>query len=70
MRGERAQNAPLTISFFMAATSGTSAGGSSPTAWIVLFGLRDAYGEDKFPRPASEYLDVRAAPAPVLRRRS
>ena len=28
----------------------------------VLFGLRDTYGEDKFPREASEYLDDWAAP--------
>ena len=63
----RAQNAPLAISFFMAAFTGPNQRNLGRQQLIdslddVLFGLRDAYGEDKFPRQASEYLDDWAAP--------
>jgi flagellar motility protein MotE (MotC chaperone) len=63
----RAQNAPLAVSFFMAAFTGPNQRNIGRQQLIdtlddVLFGLRDAYGEDKFPRPASEYLDDWAAP--------
>ncbi|MET3919931.1 DUF3375 domain-containing protein [Arthrobacter sp. UYEF20] len=63
----RAQNAPLAVSFFMAAFTGPNQRNIGRQQLIdtlddVLFGLRDAYGEDKFPRPAAEYLDDWAAP--------
>ena len=63
----RAQNAPLAISFFMAAFTGPNQRNLGRQQLIdslddVLFGLRDAYGEDKFPRQAAEYLDDWAAP--------
>ncbi|QCB98551.1 DUF3375 domain-containing protein [Arthrobacter sp. PAMC25564] len=63
----RAQNAPLAVSFFMAAFTGPNQRNIGRQQLVdtlddVLFGLRDAYGEDKFPRPASEYLDDWAAP--------
>ena len=63
----RAQNAPLAVSFFMAAFTGPNLRNIGRQQLIdtlddVLFGLRDAYGEDKFPRPAAEYLDDWAAP--------
>jgi hypothetical protein len=63
----RAQNAPLAVSFFMAAFTGPNQRNLGRQQLIdslddVLFGLRDAYGEDKFPRQAAEYLDDWAAP--------
>ncbi|MGY2743392.1 DUF3375 domain-containing protein [Arthrobacter sp. UYCu723] len=63
----RAQNAPLAVSFFMTAFTGPNQRNIGRQQLIdtlddVLFGLRDAYGEDKFPRPAAEYLDDWAAP--------
>ena len=63
----RAQNAPLAVSFFMKAFTGPNQRDIGRQELIdhlddVLFGLRDAYGEDKFPRPAAEYLDDWAAP--------
>lgn len=63
----RAQNAPLAVSFFMAAFTGPNQRNIGRQQLIdtlddLLFGLRDAYGEDRFPRPASEYLDEWAAP--------
>ena len=63
----RAQNAPLALSFFMRAFTGPNQRDIGRQDLIdhlddVLFGLRDVYGEDKFPRPASEYLDDWAAP--------
>lgn len=63
----RAQNAPLAVSFFMAAFTGPNQRNLGRQQLIdslddVLFGLRDTYGEDKFPRQASEYLDDWAAP--------
>ncbi|WP_457972274.1 DUF3375 domain-containing protein [Arthrobacter sp. D1-17] len=62
----RAQNGPLAISFFMAAFTAPNQRNLGRQQLIdslddVLFGLRDAYGEDKFPRQASEYLDDWAA---------
>ena len=63
----RAQNAPLAVSFFIKAFTGPNQRDIGRQELIdhlddVLFGLRDAYGEDKFPRPAAEYLDDWAAP--------
>ncbi|MEO5321432.1 DUF3375 domain-containing protein [Arthrobacter sp. CC3] len=63
----RAQNAPLAISFFMVAFTGPNQRDIGRQDLIdtlddVLFGLRETYGEDKFPRQASEYLDDWAAP--------
>jgi flagellar motility protein MotE (MotC chaperone) len=63
----RAQNAPLAVSFFMAAFTGPNQRNIGRQQLVdtlddLLFGLRDAYGEDRFPRPASEYLDEWAAP--------
>ena len=63
----RAQNAPLAVWFFMAAFTGPNQRNLARQHLIdvlddVLFGLRDAEGEDKFPRAASEYLDDWAAP--------
>ncbi|XAS68101.1 DUF3375 domain-containing protein [Micrococcaceae bacterium Sec5.7] len=63
----RAQNAPLAVSLFMAAFTGPNQRNIGRQQLIdvlddVLFGLRDAYGEEKFPRQASEYLDDWAAP--------
>lgn len=62
----RAQNAPLAVSFFMAAFTGPNQRNLGRQQLMdslddLLFGLRDAYGEDRFPRPASEYLDEWAA---------
>ncbi len=62
----RAQNAPLALAFFMAAFTGPNNRNIGRQALIdilddVLFGLRDSLGEDKFPRPAAEYLDEWAA---------
>ena len=58
----RAQNAPLAISLFIAAFTGPNQRDIGRQDLIdtlddVLFGLRETYGEDKFPRQASEYLD-------------
>jgi flagellar motility protein MotE (MotC chaperone) len=63
----RAQNAPLAVSFFIKAFTGPNQRDIGRQELIdhlddVLFGLRDVLGEDKFPRPASEYLDEWAAP--------
>lgn len=63
----RAQNAPLAVSFFMAAFTGPNQRNLARQHLIdvlddVLFGLRDADGADKFPRAAAEYLDDWAAP--------
>lgn len=63
----RAQNAPLALAFFMAAFTEPNNRNIARQALIdtlddVLFGLRDSLGEDKFPRPAAEYLDEWAAP--------
>lgn len=63
----RAQNAPLAISFFIKAFTGPNQRDIGRQELIdhlddVLFGLRDVFGEDKYPRPASEYLDDWAAP--------
>jgi flagellar motility protein MotE (MotC chaperone) len=63
----RAQNAPLAVSFFIKAFTGPNQRDIGRQDLIdhlddVLFGLRDVFGEDKFPRPASEYLDDWAAP--------
>lgn len=63
----RAQNAPLAIAFFMSAFTGPNNRNIGRQALIdalddLLFGLRDSLGDDKFPRPAAEYLDDWAAP--------
>lgn len=63
----RAQNGPLAACFFMTAFTEPNQRNIGRQQLIdalddVLFGLRDAYGEDRFPRPASEYLDDWAAP--------
>lgn len=63
----RAQNAPLAIAFFMAAFTEPNQRDIGRQDLIdtlddVLFGLRETYGDDKFPRQASEYLDDWAAP--------
>ena len=57
-----AQNAPLAVSFFMAAFTGPNQRNLGRQQLIdsvddVLFGLRDAHGEDKVPRQASELID-------------
>jgi len=58
----RAQNAPLALAFFMTAFTGPNQRDLGRQELIdvlddVLFGLRDSEGEDRFPRPAAEYLD-------------
>ncbi|MET4145548.1 DUF3375 domain-containing protein [Arthrobacter sp. UYCo732] len=63
----RAQNAPLALTFFMAAFTGPNQRNLGRQQLIdvlddVLFGLRDREGEDKFPRAAGEYLDDWAGP--------
>ncbi|MCP8999117.1 DUF3375 domain-containing protein [Pseudarthrobacter sp. RMG13] len=63
----RAQNAPLAVSFFMKAFTGPNQRDIGRQELIdhlddVLFGLREVFGEDKYPRPAGEYLDEWAAP--------
>lgn len=63
----RAQNAPLAVSFFMKAFTGPNQRDIGRQELIdhlddLLFSLREVYGEDKFPRPAGEYLDEWAAP--------
>src|SRR6478735_2723256 len=62
----RAQNAPLALTFFMAAFTGPNQRNLGRQELIdvlddVLFGLRDSEGSDRFPRPAGEYLDDWAA---------
>lgn len=62
----RAQNAPLALTFFMAAFTGPNQRNLGRQELIdvlddVLFGLRDSEGEDRFPRPAGEYVDDWAA---------
>ena len=62
----RAQNAPLVLTFFMAAFTGPNQRNLGRQELIdvlddVLFGLRDSEGADRFPRPAGEYLDDWAA---------
>ncbi|MGY4543740.1 flagellar motility protein MotE (MotC chaperone) [Arthrobacter sp. UYNi723] len=63
----RAQNAPLAVSFFIKAFTGPNQRDIGRQQLIdhlddVLFGLREVFGEDRFPRPAGEYLDEWAAP--------
>ncbi|GAA1763523.1 DUF3375 domain-containing protein [Pseudarthrobacter sulfonivorans] len=63
----RAQNAPLAVSFFVRAFTGPNQRDIGRQELIdhlddVLFGLREVFGEDRFPRPAGEYLDEWAAP--------
>lgn len=63
----RAQNAPLAVSFFIKAFTGPNQRDIGRQLLIdhlddVLFGLREVFGEDKYPRPAGEYLDEWAAP--------
>lgn len=63
----RAQNAPLAVHFFMAAFTDPNQRNIGRQQLIdvledVLFGVRESFGEDKFPRPASEYLDDWADP--------
>ena len=63
----RAQNAPLAVSFLHGGLHRAQPAQHRPPGAHrhlddVLFGLRDAYGEDKFPRQAAEYLDDWAAP--------
>ncbi|MCO4253790.1 DUF3375 domain-containing protein [Pseudarthrobacter cellobiosi] len=63
----RAQNAPLAVSFFIKAFTGPNQRDIGRQELIdhlddVLFGLREVFGEDRFPRPAGEYLDEWAAP--------
>lgn len=64
----RAQNAPLALHFFMTAFTGPNQRNVGRQQLIdtlddVLFGVRESFGEDKFPRSASEYLDDWAAPS-------
>ncbi|MGO4245679.1 DUF3375 domain-containing protein [Paenarthrobacter sp. RAF54_2] len=63
----RAQNAPLALHFFMAAFTDPNQRNVGRQQLIdtlddVLFGVRESFGEDKFPRSAAEYLDDWAAP--------
>ncbi|WP_427019073.1 DUF3375 domain-containing protein [Pseudarthrobacter sp. P1] len=63
----RAQNAPLALTFFMAAFTTTNQRNLGRPELVdvledVLFALRDSLGEDKFPRTAADYLDDWAAP--------
>ena len=63
----RAQNAPLAVSFFIKAFTGPNQRDIGRQELIdhlddVLFSLREVFGEDKYPRPAGEYLDEWAAP--------
>ena len=63
----RAQHAPLAVSFFIKAFTGPNQRDIGRQELIdhlddVLFGLREVFGEDRFPRPAGEYLDEWAAP--------
>ncbi|WP_257032769.1 DUF3375 domain-containing protein [Arthrobacter sp. lap29] len=64
----RAQNAPLALTFFMAAFTGPNQRNLGRQDLVeilddVLFSLRDTLGEERFPRSASEYLDDWAEPA-------
>lgn len=63
----RAQNAPLALHFFMTAFTDPNQRNVGRQQLIdtlddVLFGVRESFGEDRFPRSASEYLDDWAAP--------
>lgn len=63
----RATNAPLALHFFMTAFTDGNQRNLRRQQLIdalddVLFGVRETYGEDKFPRNASEYLDEWADP--------
>ena len=63
----RAQNAPLAVSFFIKAFTAPNERDIGRQELIdhlddLLFGLREVFGEDRFPRPAGEYLDEWAAP--------
>ncbi|MFI2565432.1 DUF3375 domain-containing protein [Paenarthrobacter sp. NPDC018779] len=63
----RAQNAPLALHFFMSAFTDPNQRNVGRQQLIdvledVLFGVRESFGEDRFPRSASEYLDDWAAP--------
>lgn len=63
----RAQNAPLALHFFMSAFTDPNQRNVGRQQLIdvlddVLFGVRESFGEDKFPRSAAEYLDDWAAP--------
>ena len=62
----RAQNAPLALHFFISAFTDPNQRNVGRQQLIdvlddVLFGVRETYGEEKFPRNASEYLDDWAA---------
>ena len=63
----RAHNAPLALAFFMAAFTGPNQRNLGRQQLIdvlddVLFGVRDALGDDAFPKPGADYLDDWAAP--------
>lgn len=63
----RAQNAPLALHFFIAAFTGPNQRNVGRQQLIdilddVLFGVRETFGDDRYPRSASEYLDDWAAP--------
>ncbi|MGA8787748.1 MAG: DUF3375 domain-containing protein [Paenarthrobacter sp.] len=63
----RAQNAPLALHFFMAAFTGPNQRNIGRQQLVdtlddVLFGVRETFGDDRFPRSASEYLDDWADP--------
>ncbi|MFY9636069.1 MAG: DUF3375 domain-containing protein, partial [Cellulosimicrobium cellulans] len=63
----RAQNAPLAVSFFIKAFTAPNERDIGRQELIdhlddLLFGLREVFGEERFPRPAGEYLDEWAAP--------
>ena len=63
----RAQNAPLALTFFMAAFTDPNQRNLGRQDLVdalddVLFSLRDSLGEDRFPRSAAEYLDDWAEP--------
>ncbi|QOD04429.1 DUF3375 domain-containing protein [Pseudarthrobacter sp. BIM B-2242] len=63
----RAQNAPLAVSFFIKAFTAPNQRDIGRQELIdhlddLLFGLREVFGEERFPRPAGEYLDEWAAP--------
>ncbi|MGC7153073.1 DUF3375 domain-containing protein [Paenarthrobacter ureafaciens] len=63
----RAQNAPLAVHFFMVAFTDPNRRNVGRQELIdalddVLFGVRESYGEDLFPRGSGEYLDDWAAP--------
>jgi hypothetical protein len=63
----RAQNAPLALTFFMTAFTDPNQRNLGRQDLIdvlddILFSLRDSLGEERFPRPAAEYLDDWAEP--------